>query len=383
MTAPQSRRIVLVGSMYPYRGGIAHFLETMVRGLEQRGHETLPVTFSRQYPDFLFPGKTQYETADVQDPVPARRLLDTVGPWSWFSAAREILRFRPDAILYKYWMPFFAPGYGTLLWLLRRHGVRGYAVVDNAIPHERRPGDRALSRFFLGQCSGLLVMSDSVQRDIDSLGVRAPQRRVNHPIYDIFGEGMPRATARELLGYDAGTPLLLFFGYVRKYKGLQIALEAMPQILEQLPDARLLVCGEFYEGESEYRASIERLGIGDHVDLHADYVPSDEVARWFCASDVVVQPYVSATQSGVAQIAYQFERPSIISDVGGLSEVVPHEEAGFVVEPNSPTKLAEAVGRYFAENWESRLAIGIQRERQKYGWDQLYEAFEELMETPR
>lgn len=376
----RSKRIVLVGSMHPYRGGIAHFLETMDRGLRARGHETLPVTFSRQYPEFLFPGKTQYETDPGDDPIPARRWIDTLGPWSWWSAADKIAAWQPDAILYKYWMPFFAPSYGSILWRLRRRDVRGLAVVDNAIPHERRPFDFSLSRFFLRQCDGLLVMSDSVQADLERLGVRAPSRRIEHPIYDIFGEGIPKHQARALLGLDATTPLLLFFGYVRRYKGLHVLLEAMPRLLKRLPNAKLMVCGEFYDDEKPYREQARRLGIERAVDFHADYVPNDQVSRYFCACDVVVQPYVSATQSGVAQIAYQFRRPSIISDVGGLAEIVPHERAGFVVPPEDPESLASAIARYFLENWEQRLVHGIEAERQKYSWDRLYEAMEDLME---
>ncbi|RKZ12429.1 glycosyl transferase [bacterium] len=366
--------------MHPYRGGIAHFLETMDRGLQARGHETLPVTFSRQYPDLLFPGKTQYETDPPENPIPARRWIDTIGPWSWWSAANHIAAWKPDAILYKYWMPFFAPAYGSILWRLRRQGVRGLAVVDNAIPHERRPLDIPLSRFFLRQCDGLLVMSDSVQQDLDRVGVSARRRRVEHPIYDIFGEGIDRSLAREQLGLAEGRPVLLFFGYVRRYKGLHVLLDAMPALLEQVPDALLLVCGEFYDAEAPYREQVQRLGIADSVDFHADYIPNEAVARYFSASDVVVQPYVTATQSGVAQIAYQFRRPSIITDVGGLAEVVPHERAGFVVPPEDPQSLASEIARFFLEQWAPRLEAGIEAERVKYSWDRLYEAMEELME---
>ena len=380
MTGSPSKRIVLVGSMHPYRGGIAHFLETMDRGLRARGHETLPVTFSRQYPEFLFPGKTQYEENPGENPVPARRWIDTVGPWSWWGAASKIAAWRPDAILYKYWMPFFAPAYGSILWRLRRRGVRGLAVVDNAIPHERRPFDFTLSRFFLRQCDGLLVMSDSVQRDLATLGVRAEQRRVEHPIYDIFGEGMGKAEARRLLGHDADTPLLLFFGYVRRYKGLHVLLDAMPALLERLPNAKLMVCGEFYDDEGPYREQVRTLGLERAVEFHADYIPNDQVARYFCAADCVVQPYVTATQSGVAQIAYQFRRPSIITDVGGLAEVVPHERAGFVVPPEDPSTLAREIHRYFADGWEQKLVAGVEAERERYSWERLYEAMEELME---
>lgn len=375
------KRIALIGTMYPYRGGIAHFMETMARGLPERGHEILPVTFSRQYPDFLFPGRTQYEEHPPEKPLATQRWIDTVGPQSWFSTARRLTEWQPDALIYKYWMPFFAPAYGVISRRLRKRGSKILCVVDNAIPHERRPLDKQLSQWFLGSCDGLLVMSDTVERDLRTLHVRAPQRRVEHPIYDVFGEAVPKEQARQELGLPPDAPLLLFFGHVRRYKGLQVLLEAMPSVREQLPAAQLLVCGEFYEDERGYREQIEGLGIQDCVRLHAEFIANDQVGRWFCASDLIVQPYVSATQSGVAQIAYQFERPSIISDVGSLAETVPHEEAGFVVPPSDPAALAAAIVRYYREDWEPRLREGVRSRRGLYSWDRFYEAIEELIDS--
>lgn len=379
MPDPQSRRIALVGTMHPYRGGIAHFTETMYRGLLDRGHEVLPVTFSRQYPDFLFPGKTQFEENPPAHPVPAERWIDTIGPWSWMSAAKKIAAWKPDAIAYMYWMPFFAPAYGTIHRQLRGKGIRGLGIVHNAIPHEQRFMDKPLSQYFLRQCDGFVVMSEAVSRDLQQIGVTAECRQVEHPIYDIFGEGIPKDLAREQLGIERDRPVMLFFGYVRRYKGLQVLLDAMPKVLERLPNAQLLVCGEFYDDEQPYRDQVARLGIEHAVRFEAGYIPSEDVGKYFCASDVVVQPYVSATQSGVAQIAYQFRRPSIITDVGGLAEVVPHERAGFVVPPEDPETLASEAARFFEEGWAPRLESGIEIERQKYSWDRLYEALEGLL----
>ncbi len=377
--AGSGRKIVLVGPMHPYRGGIAHFLETMYRGLQARGHAVEAVTFTRQYPERFFPGKTQYETGDVAHPVPARRLIDTINPATWFSAARQVAARQPDAVLFKYWMPFFAPAFGTIARRVRKRGARVIVVVDNAIPHERRPGDLALGRYFFKAVDGCIVMSEAVGRDLRRLGVEAPVRQVVHPVYDLFGEAPPQAEARAALGLPPAAPVLLFFGFIRRYKGLHVLLEAMPLILDALPEARLLVAGEFYEDEAPYRRLIAQNGLHERVLLHGEYLPNEAVPRYFAAADVVVQPYVSATQSGVAQVAFHFDKPAIVTDVGGLAEVVPHERAGLVVPPEDPAALAAAVVRFFREEMGARLAEGVRREKKKYSWNRLYEAVESFL----
>lgn len=379
MSNTKQKHIVLIGPMYPYRGGIAHFLETMYWGLQARGHEVDAVTFTRQYPELLFPGKTQFETGDVEHPVPAERRIDTLNPWTWFGAARRLIQARPDAIFFKYWMPYFAPAFGAIARRVRKHGTKVLAVVDNALPHERRPGDRVLSRFFLKACDGHIIMSDAVADDVHDLGIQVPARHIRHPIYDLFGEALPKGDARRQLGLPDDAPVLLFFGFIRKYKGLHVLLESMPRVLAELPEAHLVVAGEFYDDASTYTELIEAHHLGERVHLHTGYIPNSEVPRYFSAADVVVQPYVSATQSGVAQIAYQFDTPIIVTDVGGLAEIVPHEKAGFVVLPEDPASLATAIVRFFKEDWHDRLAAGVRREKKKYSWDRLYEAIEELM----
>ncbi|MFQ5568215.1 MAG: glycosyltransferase [Rhodothermales bacterium] len=365
--------------MHPYRGGIAHFFETMYRGMQQRGHEVHAVTFTRQYPELLFPGKTQYETGTVDHPVPAVRLIDTINPLSWRRTARFIEDVHPDAVVFKYWMPFFAPSFGTIARRVRRKDINVVVVVDNAIPHERRPGDLALGRYFLKTAAGFIVMSDAVREDVRFLGMEAPVRQIVHPVYDLFGEALPRDQARWQLGLPPDAPVLLFFGFVRRYKGLHVLLESMPRVVEALPQVRLVVAGEFYDDEAPYRAFIEQHGLQESVQIHADYIPNSDVPHFFSAADVVVQPYVSATQSGVAQIAFHFDTPSIITDVGGLAEVVPHERAGLVVPPEDPDALAGAILRFFEENLSERLVEGVRHEKKKYSWDRLYEALEELL----
>ncbi|MEM6785843.1 MAG: glycosyltransferase, partial [Bacteroidota bacterium] len=309
----RSLRVALVGPAPPYRGGIAHFLVSTARRLRARGHAVEVVTFTRQYPALLFPGKTQYaEGASRDDEPQATRLLDSVGPRSWWRTARHLRAWQPDVVVFMQWMPFFAPAFGTIARQVRRGGARVLAVVHNALPHEPRVGDHALMRYLLKATDGLVVLSDSVRVDLARLGVveaQTPVRQVRHPVYDHFGDPLPQAEARRRLGLPDGAPVLLFFGFVRAYKGLDVLLEAMPRVLEHVPEARLVVAGEFYEAEAAYR---ERAApSGDAVRFDADYIPDAEVAAYFSAADLVVQPYRSATQSGVAQIAFHFARPVV------------------------------------------------------------------------
>lgn len=371
--------LAVVGPVHPYRGGIAHFTEMTVEALVARGHAVRPVSFSQQYPELLFPGKTQFEPdADAPRSVAgAPRLLNPVNPLSWLRTAWHLVRLRPRAVVFQYWMPFFAPAYGTLARLLRGQGIPSVAVVHNALPHERHWGDAALSRFFLRACRGHVVMSDAVAEDLRPLRrADAPVERIEHPVYDRFGASVPQATARERLDVPGDGPVLLFFGFIREYKGLHVLLDALPRIAERLPGVQLVIAGEAYDDPARYRDLIRTHGLSDRVHWHEGYIPSDAVPAYFSAADLVVQPYVSATQSGVAQIAFHFEVPMVVTDVGGLAEVVPHEEAGFIVPPRDPKALAEAVTRFFQEDWADRLTAGVRRHKKRYAPERLAEAIE-------
>ena len=368
-------RITLLGPFWPYRGGIAHFLVAMARGLAKRGHTVRTATFRRQYPETLFPGKTQLDGGPPPPDVPAApRLLDTLNPLTWVRTARRL--GDAEVVVFKYWMSFFAPALGTVARLVRRRGGKVLCVVDNAIPHERRPGDLALGRYVLGACDGLIVMSQKVEADVARLGVTAPVRYVAHPVYDGFGPAVPRDEARRRLGLPLDAPVFLFFGFIRRYKGLHILLDAVPEVVRRVPDARLVVAGEFYADEDALRAQAAPIA---QVRLDADYIADDQVALYFCAADVIVQPYVTATQSGVAQIAFHYGRPVITTDVGGLAEIVPDGEAGLVVPPEDPVALAAAMVRFVEEDLGETLAAGVRREREKYSWDRLFEAVEDLI----
>ena len=369
--------------MHPYRGGIAHFTEMTVTGLADRGHDVRPVSFSRQYPELLFPGETQYEPeSDAPDAVEgAPRLLDSINPLSWFHTGFHLRDAAPDAVLFQYWMPFFAPAYGVVARGLRRHyGIPSYAIVHNALPHERHIGDALFSRFFLRACAGHILMSDAVAENTRRLaGADARIEQIAHPVYERFGTPVPRAEARAALDLPPDAPVLLFFGFVREYKGLHVLLEAMPAIAEALPEVQLVIAGEPYDDPARYREIIHRHGLHDRVQWHDEYIPSDKVPTYFGAADLVVQPYVSATQSGVAQIATHFEVPMVLTDVGGLAEHVPHEEAGFVVPPETPQALADAATRFFREDWGERLIEGMREQKRRQEPARLFEAIERLI----
>ncbi len=377
MPAVSPKEMILIGPAPPYRGGIAHFMQATYKGLEARGHIVEIVNFRRQYPDLLFPGKTQYDP-DARELSSSVRLLDSINPLSWWRTVKYIRRQKPEVVVFKHWMPFFAPAYGFIARRLRASGIRVLCLVHNVLPHEKRLGDRVLSRYFFDACNGFIVMSAAVADDLKSLGAKGEIHQVGHPVYSDFGDNMNAEEAKRKLALKPEAPALLFFGFVRGYKGLQVLLDSMPEVIKVLPNVRLIVAGECYEDEQSYRAFVSAKGLADHVSLRFEYIPNEDIPVLFSAADVIVQPYKTATQSGVAQIAYHFGRPLIVTDVGGLAEIVPHEKAGLVVPPDNPKALAKAIVRYFSEDLGETLRAGVQEEKEKYSWDRLFEAIELL-----
>jgi len=378
-------RLGMVGTAWPMRGGIAQYNALLARELAKRNEVTL-VSFTRQYPDFLFPGKSQIDTSEDPLRFPATPLVDSIGPWSWGRAIDHLKRQRPDGLVMKYWMPFFAPAYGWIARGVRRAGPRALdgarprvvAILDNLIPHEHRPFDTTLTRWFMGGVDAYITQSKSVRDDLLSMDPNARYLEVAHPVYNLFGDRVEKSEARRRLGYDAHEPLLLFFGFVRAYKGLDVLLDAMPAVRRDLP-ARLLVLGEFYEPKGETEQKIASLGLSDCVTLRDDYVPNEEVGLVFSAADLIVLPYRSATQSGIVPIAWQLERPVLCTDVGGLAEVVEDGVTGMVVPPLDPGALAAAILRYYRDGLEERFVPAIRRERERYSWDRMVEAVETLV----
>jgi glycosyltransferase involved in cell wall biosynthesis len=372
-------KIVIVGTAYPLRGGISHYNALLYRELG-RAHEVQIITFSRQYPSLLFPGRTQQESEGELLRVPSEQLVDSVNPFNWYAVGENIRRRTPDLLIFKYWLPFFGPCFGTIARRAKRNGrTRVVYICDNVVPHERRPGDRLFTRYAFGPADAFIVQSDAVERDLLAFQPGAVYRKVPHPVYDIFGRTLDRQDARRELGIGAGR-VMLFFGYVRAYKGLDVLLDAMAEVRLRM-DVQLLVVGEFYDDEQKYREQIARLGLGDHVRVVADYVPNDRVGVYFSAADAVILPYLSATQSGIAQIAYNFDRPVIATRVGGLGEVVVDGKTGLLVPPADPHALAAAIIRFYEENRADAFTAAVREEKRKYTWEAMVHALEELGRT--
>ncbi len=376
--------IVLIGTAYPLRGGIAHYMGLLYKYLSKR-HTVTVVTFSRQYPKLLFPGKSQEESGDAGIPLTSHAWIDSINPFSWISAGRKIRALKPDLLIFKFWMPFFAPAYGVIARIVRKGtGAKSVFIDDNVIPHEKRPGDKLLTQFAFRAIDGHIVQSKAVEADLKKWHPKPVYALLPHPVYEIFGEEIEKNEARKRLkainpAFDLtpGDETILFFGYVRDYKGLDVLLDAMPHVLKHR-NITLLVVGEFYSNEEQYRTQVQRLGIGDSVIFHADYVANEDVAPFFSAADCLTLPYKSATQSGIIQIAYNFNRPVIATDVGGLAEVVPDSIAGYIVPPLDSQALADAIIRFFEEKQFETMRQNVIEERKKYSWEYFAEGIERL-----
>ena len=374
---PVPKRIALVGPLAPWRGGLAQYLGLLGAALAEDA-EVRGVTFTRQYPGFLFPGRTQLDPAAERPGFPVEPLLDSIDPRSWRRVAARLESWAPGAVILKWWMPFFGPAFASSVGSLRPRGTRVVLVCDNLVPHERRPLDGAFTRWMLRNSDGYLVMSESVERDLDRLKPGAPRRRVLHPLYAQFDRGrMTREQARARLGLEG--EVALFFGYVRRYKGLDTLLEAWAQVRARRP-VTLVVAGEFYEDPEPYRRLAAAAG-PEAVRLLERYLPDDEVEAVFKAADVAVLPYRTATQSGVTHAAYALGVPVITTNVGGLGETVRDGATGLVVPPEDPRALAEAILRFFEDDLGPGLRAGVQSLRQEHSWRSLAERTLELVDS--
>jgi D-inositol-3-phosphate glycosyltransferase len=361
-------RIALVGPLHPWRGGLAQYLGLLGEALMPRA-EVRGVTFTRQYPNFLFPGTSQLDPTAERPRFPTDSLLDSIGPMSWRRTAEHLERFAPGVVLLKWWMPFFGPAFASSVGPLRKRGTRVILVCDNLVAHEPRIFDGPFSAWMMRNSDGYLVMSDSVERDLDRLKPGAPRRRVAHPFYAQFDRGrVTRDQARERLGLTG--EVALFFGYVRRYKGLDTLLQAWPLVRAERP-VTLVVAGEFYEDARPYRELAAAVGGGPAVRLIDRYIADDEVEMLFKAADVVVLPYRSATQSGVTHVAYALGVPVITTNVGGLAETVHPGETGLVVPPENPPALADAVVQFFEQRMGDRMREPIAALRREHSWETL------------
>lgn len=360
-------KIAYLSTFYPFRGGIAQFNAALYRYFEQY-HDINAYTFFRQYPELIFPGKSQYVGKDdPADKIPSIKVLDTINPAGYVRAAAKIKAFEPDLFITKFWMPFFAPSLGWVASALKENTIN-ISILDNVLPHEKRMGDRALTKYFLNQNHGFIVMSETVKNDLLTLNPKADFEFHNHPLYNHFGNIMDKAEAREKLGIPKEKKVLLFFGFIRSYKGLDILLEAIRKMPE---DYYLVIAGETYGSFDEYSEYIKKYKMEDRVSINTRYISDTEVSCFFSAADVCVLPYKSATQSGIIGITYHFELPVIATDVGGLKEMIEPWDTGIMVAKPEPDLLRHAILDYFQADLSERFKTGIRKYKEAASWDSL------------
>ncbi|WP_345053973.1 glycosyltransferase [Hymenobacter glaciei] len=376
-------KVVIIGPAYPLRGGLATYNERLARAFQEAGDEVRIVTFSLQYPNFLFPGQTQFSTEPGPSDIAIEVSLNSVNPLSWLAVGRRLRRERPDVVIFRFWLPFMGAALGTVARLVRGNGhTRVVAITDNVIPHEKRPGDGPLTRYFLSACDGFVTMSRSVLEDLQRLGFgHKPALYRPHPLYDNFGPIKPKEAALAALGLPAGAGYALFFGFIRAYKGLDMLLEAWADARVAALPIKLVIAGEFYEDAAPYEALIKQYRLEDRIVRATDFIPNERVVDYFCAADLVLQPYKNATQSGVSQIAYHFERPMLVTDVGGLAELIPAGVVGYVVSP-TPKAIADAVVDFYANQREEVFALGVREQKKQFSWPVMVAALKEVAKLP-
>jgi D-inositol-3-phosphate glycosyltransferase len=372
-------KIIIIGPAYPLRGGLATYNERLARAFRAAGDEVRIVTFSLQYPEFLFPGQTQFSTEPGPGDLDIEVSLNSVNPLSWLALGRRLRRERPDVVVFRFWLPLMGPALGTVARLVRGNGhTRVVAITDNVIPHERRPGDGPFTRYFLSACDGFVTMSRSVLVDLQQLGFGSkPALYRPHPLYDNFGPAKPKAEALAALGLSPDYHYVLFFGFIRAYKGLDILLEALADVRIAAQPVKLIVAGEFYEDAAPYEAIIQKFSLENQLIRATDFIPNEQVANYFCAADMVIQPYKNATQSGVSQVAYHFGRPMLVTDVGGLAELIPAGVVGYVVPPTAAA-IAEALVDFYENGREESFVAGVRQEAKKFSWEVMVAALKEV-----
>ena len=372
----QHSKIIIIGPAYPLRGGgIATFNERLAKEFIDEGFDTTIYTFSYQYPSFLFPGKTQYSSEPAPEGIPIKIKINSVNPFNWVQVGNELRKLKPDVIVVRYWLPFMGPCLGTILRRVKKnHHTKIICIADNVLPHEKRPGDKMFTTYFIQPVDAFITMSEKVLADLKVFAKNKPAKLVPHPLYDNFGTIISKKEARKKLGIPEEDKVILFFGFIRKYKGLDILLNAFKQVIQEqnIKNLKLLIAGEFYEDEKNYEELLNDPQIKDHLILHTQFIPNSEVKYYLCAADCVIQPYRNATQSGVTPLSYHFEKPMIVTNVGGLPSMVADKKTGLIAEPNAHS-IAKKIEEYF-ELGEDFFLPQLREEKKKFSWENMVKA---------
>jgi glycosyltransferase involved in cell wall biosynthesis len=378
------KKIIILGPAHPLRpGGMTTFNERLCRAFLETGHHCSIWSFSLQYPSFLFPGTSQFTDAPPPEGIPIRSVMNSINPFNWIKTGLQLKKEKPDLIVVRFWLPFMGACLGSILRLAKSNQhTRVICIADNVIPHEKRPGDRQLTTYFIKAVDAFVVMSEKVLTDLRKFTPK-PARQMPHPLYDNFGPKLDKAVGREGLlarfgiSIDQQTPLLVFFGLIRQYKGLDLLLDALA--LTQNKQVKLLVAGEFYEDKKPYLEQVEKNGLANRVIIQASFIEEADVKYFICAADCIIQPYRNATQSGVTPVAYHFEVPMIVTNVGGLPQMVPHGRAGLVCEPDS-ISIAGAIDSFFGAVAGS-FSQGLLAEKEKLSWPAFTSGLLEMADT--
>ena len=366
-----SKNIIIVGPAYPLRGGLATYNLLLANKLQEQGHSVRILTFSLQYPNIIFPGKTQYSTEPKPDSIEIEVSLNSVNPLNWLSLGKKLREEKPDLVIFRYWMPFMGPSLGTLGRIIRKNKhTKVVAIADNIIPHEKRFFDTPFTKYFVNSCDGFVTMSKSVLEDLKKFDVNKPAGYNPHPMYESFGPQLDKVEARKKLGLAENGKYLLFFGFIRKYKGLDILLRAFADKRIQEAGIKLIIAGEYYDKPEEYQAIIKEHNLEPAVVQANEFIPDSEVSVYFSAADMVVQTYKTATQSGVTQIAYYYYNPMLVTDVGGLAELVPHNKVGYVTSTDT-LEIADAILDFYENKREAEFVENIKTERLCFTWDSM------------
>lgn len=368
------KKIIIVGTAHPYRGGgISTFNERLALAWMEQGYDVSIYNFTLQYPRIFFPGKFQTTDESAPEKLHILRKVNSVNPFNWIKVGRELKKIKADLVIFRYWIPFMGPCFGTIARILKKNKhSRVVAITDNVIPHESKPMDKVFSRYFVKSMDAFVAMSRSVLKDLKSFDKSKPKAFNPHPLYDNYGAAVSKQDAQKYLGWDPQKKHILFFGFVRDYKGLDLLIDAMTDERLRNSDILVHVAGEFYADKAGYEKQVKEQQLTGSISMPDNFIPNQDIKYYFCAADLVVQPYKSATQSGVTQVATHFNKPMVITDVGGLSEFVPHGKTGFVVPPE-PAEIAKAISEYFNGNYEKKFIENIQFEKKKYSWEKLIE----------
>ena len=380
------KKIIIIGPGHPLRGGLATFNQRLAKEFLETGYDCSIISFSLQYPGIFFPGKSQYSDQPAPDGIKISSLINSINPINWLKVGNQLHKEKPDLVIVRFWIPFMGPALGTILRrVIKNKHSKIICIADNIIPHEHHPGDRTFTRYFLKSCQAFITMSEKVMKDLrmfvpgDSFGEKTkPAAVIAHPLYDNFGEALAKTDARKKLGLPENEKIILFFGFIRKYKGLDILLNTMADERMKAAGIKLIVAGEFYEDKTQYLDLINKLGIQNQLILKTDFIPDSEVRNYLCAADAVIQPYRNATQSGVTPLAYHFEKPMVVTNVGGLPALVPHEKVGLIAEPD-PTSIADAILRFY-QLGENYFIPHLRTEKQKYSWSSFVKVILKLAE---